>query len=469
MCPEPFKRIVVKSIPGGPNYRLPQRRRFRGRHLFLILVICGLLLGAYKVYLPDILALQQRLTCAKPVTPAAESAPEASAAPASPPAPIPSAPPSPALTAKAEGMEKFEIRHHIVRPGESLAQVVESAGLPSVYAQQWEKACKSGMLSNLKEDDELIFFINRSDGQPVKMLYSSNEGPGYMLRKTADGWDCPLETTQKGPVATARGTYAENFFDSCISAGLPAAIIPALAELFAYDVDFMSDLKDGDSFAVYYQGVETDQYRILAAEMTVGGKVFQAFGFQVPDGSWEYFDAKGASLKRAFLRSPISYRRLLSPSTYKNVKPVLKIYRPHLGIDYAAPKGTPVSALGDGVVSSVNKKGKNAVSIEIRHRGGYRSVYGHLSSYSRGLKHGSFVSLGEVIGSVGAGNSGKPYLDFHFYKDGKPINFQAVEFPRIKSIPKVVRPEFEKTRDSYSAAMLGKSSQNQDPAASGRE
>jgi murein DD-endopeptidase MepM/ murein hydrolase activator NlpD len=444
MPSDPMKTLMPKNLPG--SYRNLGRRRFRGRHLFFFLIFAGLLFVVYqKIYLPRVHGpVSSQIDVPEPL-PVAE--------------PVAEPPPPPA--SKAEVQDKYEIRHEVVLHGDSLEQVLQRSGISVEYAALWEKACKSTFGSSFKEDDELIFFLSRADNQPVKVIYTPSEGPPCMLRKASDGWEClSQESSAKGPVTSVWARYSENFYDSCIAGGLPASLIGSLADIFAYDVDFSSDLADGDKIAVSFQeqdvgGEDGKQFLILAAEMIVSGKSFQAFGFQLPDGSWDYFDEKGESLKKAFLKSPLSYRRMISPSTYKNVKPVLKIYRPRLGIDYAAPRGTPVSAVGDGVISVLNKN-KSAVSIEIRHRGGYRSYYGHLSAYSRGLKRGVLVAQGEVIGSVGSSGNGKQYLDFHFYKDSRPVHFQSMEFPRARTIPRGLRAEFEKSRDSRLAALQGK-------------
>jgi murein DD-endopeptidase MepM/ murein hydrolase activator NlpD len=461
MSSDPMKKLMVKNPSGKPNYQLPGKRRVRGRHIFLLLLMGAVLFGIYeKVYLqrdPPILPISEA-----PVNLPVPPVPTLPEEVISPPA------------QKAEVPDKFEIRHEVARSGETFEQVLERSDISIDYVSQWEKACKPVSISRIKENDELIFFVSRVDNQPVKIIYSPYDGPPYTLRKVMDGWDCQFQdSAAKGPVRTVQATYSENLYDSCIAGGLPAALVTNLADMFAYDIDFTSDLKDGDAFAVLFQeqdlgGEDGKQFLILAAEMSVSGKPFRAIGFQLPDGSWDYFDEKGASLKRAFLRTPLSYKRLLSPSAYKNTKPVLKIYRPHLGIDYAAPRGTPVSAIGDGVIFAVNKSGGKSLSIEVRHRGGYRSLYGHLSAVSRGLKRGTLVSQGEVIGSIGPNGSGKPFLDFHFYKDSKAVNFHTMEFPRAKTIPKGMRAEFEKTRDSSLAALQGKTPQRQE-VLSGRE
>ena len=375
--------------------------------------------------------------------------------------------PPPAQNREPAG--KFEVRHQTVRTGDSISRILQGFGISNEYVLEWETACKTSPFAQVREGDELIFLISREDRQPLRIIYSPPGGAPFSMRKSTEGWECrPHEAAQKTPVRTVRCRYAENFYDSCIAGGLPVSLISNLADIFSYDIDFTADFKDGDTFGVYFQeqeiqSTEGKQYLILAAEMSISGKVYQAFGFQSSEGSWEYFDPKGASLKKAFLKSPLSYRRLISPSAYKNVKPVLKIYRPHLGIDYAAPKGTPVSSIGDGVISSLNKKGKTALSIEIRHRGGYKSHYGHLSGYSRGLYRGSIVSEGEVIGTVGAGAGGKTFLDFSLNRSGKPVNFQTADFPRLLTVPKSARSEFEKTRDAYVAALGTATPKSQEP------
>ena len=268
---------------------------------------------------------------------------------------------------RTETPDKFEIRHLIVHPGDTIGGILDASGISDVYSKDWQKACKSAPLAQIKEDDELIFFLSRADGLPVKVIYSQSDGPSYTLRKNSTGWECRSEETAAGgPVKTARGTYSENFYDSCMAGGLPAPLISSLAEIFSYDIDLTADLKGGDSFCVLFQELpikssEGKQFLILGAEMRVSGKVYQAFGFQLPDGSWDYFDSKGASLKRAFLRSPINYRPLLSSKANRNIKPVVKLSRPRFGIDYSAPVGTSVMAVGDGVVSAIRRNGKKGL------------------------------------------------------------------------------------------------------------
>jgi murein DD-endopeptidase MepM/ murein hydrolase activator NlpD len=436
-----MEKLMMKSGSRDSIYGGPAKRRFRGRHLLLVLLILGIAFGTYrKLHSPKASGPPQK----GKIEAAASQAGDAGKAVSSP---------------KTEPTEKFEIRHLTVHSGDTLPAVLKTSGVPEMYSNEWQEACESAPLAQIKEDDELIFVLNRESGLPVKVIFSRYDGPTYTLRKNSKGWECRSEETiAKAPVKTVHIVFSRNFYDSCIAGGLPAQLISNLADLFAYDLDVTADLKEGDSLCILFQDEPIQsgggkQLLILGAEIKASGKVCQAFGFQLPDGSWDYFDAKGASLKRTFLRSPVNYRTLLTDKTAKNIKIVAKTSRAHFGTDYAAPIGTSVAAIGDGVVSAIRRNGKRGFSIEIRHRGGYRSLYGNLFNLSRGLTRGSVVSQSETIGSIGG--NGRAYLEFRLYKDGRPVNFQTSEFVRSKFIPKSIFTEFEKSRDFCTAALHG--------------
>ena len=442
MSSGPVKKIRVRTSSKNAFYAVSPKRRFRGRHLFIILLVIGTALGTYrKVVRPRANSARQRAAIATAVSEPIEASPQA-AGPAS----------------KSGALERFEIHRVVLHSGDDLDKIAKDSGIPEGYSDAWLKACKFAPLDRLNENDEIIFVLSRADGLPVEVVYLQPQGATYTLRKNSTGWECRSDETAAGERArTVKSAWSDNFYDSCIAGGLPAPLISNLADIFSYDIDLTSDLKDGDSFSVFFQqypiqSSEGKQYLILGAEMSVSGKVYQAFGFQLPDGSWDYFDAKGASLKRAFIKTPINYRPFLSPKTC-SIKPFAKVLRPRFGISYVVPRGTRVCAIGDGFVSDIRKDARGNLSIEVRHRGGYSSSYGNLSSSSRGLRRGSTVSQAQTIGSVGSAGSAKAYLDFHFYKDSKPVNFQTAEFARSKSVPKTIASEFEKSRDFCAAAL----------------
>jgi murein DD-endopeptidase MepM/ murein hydrolase activator NlpD len=444
MSARPVKKTRMRTSSKDIFYAASPGRRFRGRHLFIILLIIGIAFAAYrKVVRPKTNPHRQKVAIATAVSERVEV-----------PAKSPASPP------KSESSDRFQIHRLVLHSGDDLHKIAKDAGIPDGYSDAWLKACPTP-LDRFNDNDEIIFVLDRQDGLPVEVVYLQLHGAAYTLRKNSGGWECGSDETAAGEhTRTVRVSWSDNFYDSCISSGLPAPLISKLADIFSYDIDLTSDLKEGDSFSIFFQQYpiqpgEAKQFLILAAELGISGKIYQAFGFQLPDGSWDYFDAKGASLKRAFLKTPVNYKSFLAPKTGINIKTSAKALRSRYGIGYSVPKGTRICAVGDGFVSSVRKEANGNLSVEVRHRGGYTSVYGNLSSNGRGLKRGSPVSPGETIGSAGLAGNGKARFDFHLYKDGKPVNFQAADFPRSRSAPKTISQEFEKSRDFCAAALHG--------------
>ncbi|MDL1973061.1 MAG: M23 family metallopeptidase, partial [Deltaproteobacteria bacterium] len=194
---------------------------------------------------------------------------------------------------------------------------------------------------------------------------------------------------------------------------------------------------------IYTNGKFIRNGRILAAEFVNKGRRLEAYYFEDPTGHKDYYDANGRSLRKAFLRAPLRYKRISSYFSYHRLHPILGIVRPHLGIDYAAPIGTPVEAVGDGRVVFIGWKRGFGKFIKIRHNHIYTSTYGHLSRFARGLKKGSFVKQGQVIGYVGStGLSTGPHLDFRFMAHGRYINYLKFKQPESKSIPRCFRLSF---------------------------
>ncbi|GKT10679.1 M23 family metallopeptidase [Desulforhabdus sp. TSK] len=365
---------------------------------------------------------------------------------------------------RSQYLSQFTIRHHVVQPGDTLHEVMARFDLPMECLEAWQKACAGFCsLDQIQPDDELTVRVNSKDGQPVKFTYASQDGATYIFRKPGETWECRRDDTVPSTlVHSVRGTITDTLFDSCLRSGLPANLIMDLANLFAYDIDFTTDLREGDTFAVHFEDTVKDGRRlhsgpILAAEMVVGGHPYQAFAYTSGD-HMDYFDAVGESLRKAFLKTPLSYSRISSLFDRNRMHPVLKIRRPHLGVDYAAPVGTPVSALGTGVITFLGNKGGFGRYMEVRHKGPYKTGYGHLSAFAEGLRKGSKVAQGDVIGYVGeSGMATGPHLDFRFYKDGKPIDFLQMDFPKAKSIPKGLIADFMEKRDAYLAALQDRS------------
>ncbi len=226
-----------------------------------------------------------------------------------------------------------------------------------------------------------------------------------------------------------------------------------LSEIFAWQVDFNTDLRRGDTWRLVVEGLYLDGKfrrwgRILSAELSNNGRIYRAYWYEDPQGRYSgYYDEQGASLRRAFLKAPLSFKRISSGFSRRRFHPILKIYRPHLGVDYAAPKGTPVSAAGDGVVVFAGYKGQNGNLVIIKHPNGYRTYYGHLWKFARGIRKGRRVKQGQVIGYVGStGLATGPHLDYRVKRNGRFINPLAMKLPPARRLPRRLMSSFKALR-----------------------
>ena len=243
---------------------------------------------------------------------------------------------------------------------------------------------------------------------------------------------------------------------------LPVELALELSEIYAWTIDFFG-LQQGDSIRVFYDEQYVDSVRwgigrIYAANFYHGKRWQEAYWFDIADYQATdtrcrgYFDAEGNSLRKAFLKAPLNYKRISSKFTYARKHPVYKVVRPHTGVDYAAPAGTPVVAIGDGVVIEKGYKGGGGNSVKIRHNSTYTTAYLHLSKYGKDIAVGKRVSQGQVIGYVGStGASTGPHLDFRVWKGGTPIDPLKMVSPPVEPVPATLRPTF----DSVVVALRG--------------
>jgi murein DD-endopeptidase MepM/ murein hydrolase activator NlpD len=223
-----------------------------------------------------------------------------------------------------------------------------------------------------------------------------------------------------------------------------------LSEIFAWQVDFSTDLRSGDYF-----GAVVEEYwgrdgvirlnTVIASEFFNNGKLYQAFRYEDPDGHIDYYDGTGSSLRRKFLKSPLKYTRISSRFSRRRLHPILKVYRPHLGVDYAAPIGTPVVTVGDGEIIFAGWQRGFGNIVKVRHNGTYKTTYGHLNGFARGIRKGVKVMQGKVIGYVGStGLSNGPHLDFRLIKRGNYVNPLTVDLPAADPVKKEYSADFRR-------------------------
>ena len=246
------------------------------------------------------------------------------------------------------------------------------------------------------------------------------------------------------------GEIRGSLFSTFQAQGHPVALAIRFAEIFEWKIDFQHEVREGDSFSLvlerFFKGDEPIGYGKILAVM-YDGKVtgsLKGFYFDQGDERGDYYDLNGVSLRRAFLRAPLSYKYISSGFSYHRMHPILNRVKPHLGIDFAAPSGSPVWAVADGTVLSKTYDKNNGNQIKLRHMNGYITYYNHLSRFARGLKKGDRVVQKQIIAYVGTtGLSTGPHLDYRVKKDGRFINPLNARYPSGKSLKKGYAPLFE--------------------------
>jgi murein DD-endopeptidase MepM/ murein hydrolase activator NlpD len=236
------------------------------------------------------------------------------------------------------------------------------------------------------------------------------------------------------------GVIHGSLYETLASQGEPAKMAADLVDIFAWEVDFPKEVQEGATFRLLIQefsrnGTVVEYHRILAAALMNQDRLMQAV-YYAPDGNeGAYYHPDGRSLRRMFLRSPLRYTRISSPFSRRRLHPILGQYRPHFGIDYAAPSGTPVHSVADGVVIQAGRNGANGNMIKIRHNRVYSTYYLHLSRFARGVRTGRRVTQGQVIGYVGStGLATGPHLCFRLTKNGtylNPLRHPSLETPPL--------------------------------------
>ena len=341
---------------------------------------------------------------------------------------------------------------HSIEKGDSLYQVLVSHGVEIGKVGGLLAACNSlAELQRLRPGELLNLFFSGDSQQLAKVRYQETDGKVLTLALGEHGWITsryvePLVVTP----ALAQGTIKDSLYQSAMDEKIDFELALELADIFAWDIDFFVDLRPGDSYRFLYEqeyreGKLVGNGRITAAHFQNDSTRHLAYYYEVPGRAADYYDREGKSLRKQFLKSPLRYSRISSGYSRRRLHPILKIYRPHPGIDYVAPIGTPVATVGDGRVIFKGWKNGYGRCITIRHNNRYTTNYGHLSRYAAKLKVGSKVDQGEVIGYVGAsGLASGPHLDFRMKKDGSFVNPLKTRFPAARPVPDEYLEDFKK-------------------------
>jgi murein DD-endopeptidase MepM/ murein hydrolase activator NlpD len=340
---------------------------------------------------------------------------------------------------------------HTIELGDNLYQVLVSYG---VKVQE-----VGGLIAVWRSLPELQ---KLQPGEILELIFARDmQGQVLATTRTEQGWTTsryakPVVVTS----ALARGAIKDSLYQSAVDENIDFELALALADIFAWDIDFFVDLRAGDHYAFLYDqrfrnGKLVGNGRIVAAHFHNGSTSHRAYYYQAPGKRADYYDEQGNSLRKVFLKSPLRYSRISSGFSKRRLHPILKIYRPHPGVDYAAPTGTPVVAVGDGRIISRQWKNGYGRFIAIRHNNRYITSYGHLYRYASRIKVGSNVKQGQVIGFVGAsGLATGPHLDFRMKKDGRFVNPLKNRLPAAQPVPPNYLSDFKKRVASLESELV---------------
>lgn len=336
-----------------------------------------------------------------------------------------------------------------VRPGDNMSQIFDRLHLSPQQLHEVVNADKGyKYFATLQPGQQLQFQIDTEQLHAIR--YNLSPEKSYYIRQTDNGFSSQL---QEAPldirISHATGTIESSLYQGGLDAGLSTGTIMALASIFGWDIDFALDIRKGDRFSLIYEqqyldGEKLRDGRILAAEFSNQGKAYQAILFADPKGRDLYYAPDGSSMRKAFLRSPVDFRRISSKFQRERWHPVLGKKRPHQGVDYAAKIGTPIKAAGDGKVIFRGRKGGYGNTVILQHGGNITTLYAHMSNFRRGVTNGSRVKQGQVIGYVGkTGLATGPHLHYEFRLNGVHRNPLTVKLPDAKPIQAQYRDLFQ--------------------------
>ena len=343
--------------------------------------------------------------------------------------------------------DKIETLRDVVKPGDTAGKLL----------QQWLNPAE---LHEAADVCESVFSLRRlRAGRPYTITlvnevfsrfeYEIDTDQKLILDRPEGSFSANLEDIAYDKIVERiEGTITSNLFSAVADVGETAALALRLADIFAWEINFIRDLRPGDSFVMlvekrFRNGAFSAYGPIFAATFTNQGTQYEAFRFRDALGVPHYYTGNGQSLKRSFLKAPLAFNRISSTFTHARLHPVLKVWRAHPGIDYAAPTGTPVKAVGSGVVTFCGWGTGAGNYIALRHMSGYETMYLHLSGFAKNLRKGSKVSQGDVIGYVGStGYSTGPHLDFRMKKDGVYVNPLTTISPRTEPVSREDASEF---------------------------
>ena len=351
-------------------------------------------------------------------------------------------------------ISEYNIVNGVVKKGDLFSTILNNAGVSQRDIHNISQSCKEYF--NVGRDLKIgnsyrLFYTLENDSRPDYFLCEVNSETYVVFELTGDFNVRVYDKPVRREIKYAEVEIVSSLWNDVIKAGHSYLLALKLSDIYAWSIDFFA-LQKGDSFKAVYEELDYEGEKkvgsVYYALFSHGKRDFEAYNFiQSEENSNRYWNEKGESLRKSFLKAPLSYSRVSSGFSYARKHPVTQVVRPHTGVDYAAPAGTPVMTIGDGVVVERGYKGDGGNTVKIKHNSVYTTAYLHLSKYAAGLKVGDRVKQGEVIGYVGStGTSTGPHLDFRVWKNGTPINPLRMESPPAEPVDKENMPRFEEMR-----------------------
>jgi murein DD-endopeptidase MepM/ murein hydrolase activator NlpD len=351
--------------------------------------------------------------------------------------------PAPTLTNATETIS------HVIAPGDTLSTIFDEMGLSATLLHQIIHSSKTAKsLTDIRPGEILRVELDQKKNLQ-SLILERDKVHSLHIQAVDSGFSSSKLTKElEKRTAHAQGLIENSLYISAKQAGLPETTIMELAEIFGWDIDFALEIRSGDSFTVIYEEEFLDGEKIrtgpiLAAEFINQGRIYRAVRYIDKTGKADYYTPDGQSMRKAFLRAPVDFRRISSRFTTERWHPVLGKKRPHRGVDYAANTGTPIKAAGDGKIIHRSRKGGYGRTVIIQHAHGYSTLYAHLSSYARQARLGSQIKQGQIIGYVGqSGLATGPHLHYEFRVNGVHRNPLTVKLPDAEPIAKKFRADF---------------------------
>lgn len=351
---------------------------------------------------------------------------------------------------------QYKVEAFEVEDGDTFATLMEKCGLGySEMLDILESTSSTYDFTSIRVGRPFRVFKNDL-GEVVKMEYEKDSEE--IIEVNFENDECsaqvvPIEYSIETSVIS--GTVSSSLWLSGLEVGMPEELIIEFADVFAWTVDFAVEVQKGDSFKVLYEkrfrdGEYTGVGRVLAGEFVNSGRVSKGYLFENEEGQPAYFNEEGEAMIKQFLKAPLKYKYISSGYTYARFHPVTQRSAPHLAIDYAASIGTPIMAVGDGTVMQAGWNGGFGNYIDIHHNDTYSTQYAHLSAYAKGIKRGTKVIQGQVIGYVGStGWSTGPHLHYQIKKYGSLVNPLKIDLPPGDPVSEERQEEFEKVVEKY--------------------